>query len=515
MKTHSRVSLQTQLLALFTLLTVIAAALVAAPTAHAQEKPIAPGGQIAPNPELPEKCGLSMALVFDVSGSIGEQGLIGTKEAGTAVVEALKDTPTQIGIYSFASAAPADNLTNLDKTPASEQDTLIGAIESLKVPPGGRRQTNWDKGLKQVQGKGYDVVYFITDGKPNRYGNDQRGLTRSVQDAVKSANAIKGEGTRVVPLAVGEEVKPGSIPATYLNYISGEGQWIPVSNYSELSAALVEQATKGCRGEVTVEKSFVNRSGKPVEPSEETAKGGWTFKIKSTQPKEGTTITAIEEEVTTDADGKAKLGYVTSNPDAEGTVTIEETNGTLKGVECTAEDGTTIEVEAKNNTFTVPAKTGLKVNCTAKNLDPKTPGLSSGSGNPDGSSGSSGSSKDPDGSGSSVPDTCIPAVGGIFAVVLLAIPLMMLSHVKVPGLQGLHGHLGQQIQNANNELQRGLGIQNDRASQLAAQVDNHLKALGANASDLVGGLAAVVGLLAAVGTIVAFCVPRPRGSEPL
>lgn len=107
MKTRNRVSLQSQIFTLFTIVVLIAGVLVAAPQASA--KPVEAGSKIGENPPLPEKCGgLSIALIFDVSGSIKAEGLAQSKEAGKAVVEALEDTRTDIGIYSFASTAPAD-----------------------------------------------------------------------------------------------------------------------------------------------------------------------------------------------------------------------------------------------------------------------------------------------------------------------------------------------------------------------------------------------------------------------
>lgn len=232
MKTRNRVSLQSQIFTLFTIVVLIAGVLVAAPQASA--KPVEAGSEIGENPPLPEKCGgLSMALIFDVSGSIKAEGLAQSKEAGKAVVEALEDTRTDIGIYNFASNAPALGLTNLDKTPSSEQQKLKDHIDTLAIPKT-NRETNWEKGLGQVKGQGYSVVYLITDGEPTNHGDAKSGKKESVQAAVKAANELKAEGTRVVPLAVGNAVEPGTDASTYIEYISGPNDAVAVTEYLSL-----------------------------------------------------------------------------------------------------------------------------------------------------------------------------------------------------------------------------------------------------------------------------------------
>ena len=493
MNAHKRVSLQWVLLTLFTALTLIAGSLVAAPQASAA--PVEAGSEIGKNPPLPEKCGgLSMALVFDVSGSIKDEGLAQSKEAGKAVVEALEDTRTDIGIYSFASTAPAKGLTNLDKTPSSEQQKLKDHIDTLAIPKT-NRDTNWEKGLGQVKGKGYSVVYLITDGEPNKHGDAEGGKTDSVQAAVKAANELKAEGTRVVPLAVGKAVEPGTDASTYLKYISGPDDAVAVTEYTELSNRLVDQATKGCQGEIHIEKNFVDKKGNPVEPTEPTTKDGWKFSIEnpvSNDPKK--TIAAFDEEFITDEDGKVTLRYRTSRPGTEGTVTVAEANGQLKGVTCTDAEGAEIEVSPEENKFTVPAKTGAELSCQVSNLDENIPG--------------------PLDKASSAPisERCLPAVGGLLGVLLLALPLMAMKNVKIPGLEGLQGNLGQQIQQANNQLQRNLGIYNEQAVQFTAQLNNQLKAFGANSQDVLavlGGLAALAGL---GGYLAAFCAPGTGSS---
>lgn len=180
-----------------------------------------------PNPEMAKKCGLKIAIVADLSlslqnavGSVG--GFQGSRDAATAMVDALKDAPgTQVGIYNFATTAgnkgttgkPVDVAVNGDVNPE-----ITRAIGEWKRENGGGA-TNWEAGLKQVQGSGYDVVYFITDGMPTHdlsgwqnYDRDpEKALlpnagafvqATSLNRAILAANELKREGTRIVPVMV-------------------------------------------------------------------------------------------------------------------------------------------------------------------------------------------------------------------------------------------------------------------------------------------------------------------------
>lgn len=503
MKTSHRVSPQWLLVAMVTILALVASVLVATPRAVADPGPVPAGHPIAENPPLPERCGgLSMALVFDVSGSIGQRGLADSKNAAKAVVEALKDTDITIGMYSFARHAPAKGQQNLDKTPASEQEKLNAHIDKLAIPSGRDNYTNWQQALTQVEGMGYDVVYLITDGQPNTYGDDDGTVEGqppllSVQHAVKAANDLKQAGTRVVPLAVGGGVQPGTEAATYLGYISGEDDWIPVAQYAELSEALVEQTTKGCQGEINIEKNFVNKRGKVVEPTAPATKSGWKFSIADTKVNDADKkIVALDEEdVVTDEKGAATLRYRTSKPDTEGTVTVAEADGEPKNVKCTDSNGTDVDVKLEGNKFTVPAKTGSELSCTVSNLDENAPGSSGG-----------GSSDDP------ITDRCLPAVGGVLGALILALPLIALGNAKAPGIMALQESIGKQIRESNSRIQQGTGIYNEDSSRFAAQIDDQLKALAYNNQDALKVLGSLAALAGAAGLLWAFCAPGSGSS---
>lgn len=63
---------------------------------------------------------------------------------------------------------------------------------------------------------------------------------------------------------------------------------------------------------------------------------------------------------------------------------------------------------------------------------------------------------------------CIASIVGLSAPLLLAIPLGILSQVRIPGLEGLSAQVNDAIRQANDQIQRGLGIYNEDRSRRAA-----------------------------------------------
>lgn len=197
-----------------------------------------------PNPDMPRRCGLRIAIVSDQSSSLDrgdENGWQASRRAARSMVGALEGTSTEIGIYSFAGTAPAlhrdvntgqvskigttatgngpdfrdvnddDGLRDIYKAVDEwELNAGIGNLsreEQNKLP---NLTTNWAEGLKQLESNDYDAVYFITDGIPtsdpetqSQPGINQSFLKeRSLNLAIDAANELKRKGTRVVPIMV-------------------------------------------------------------------------------------------------------------------------------------------------------------------------------------------------------------------------------------------------------------------------------------------------------------------------
>lgn len=175
-------------------------------------------GRVA-NPSVPMTCGLRIAVVADLSTSLryaDVNGFEATKTATSAFIDALAGTPAELGIYNFASSAPANGAGSTvgNNPPYISMQTEAGVNQAKRVVENwaynpGNSGTNWQAGLQQVKAGNYDVVYFITDGMPTTSSTiKSKGIgaefvqASALNDAIAAANELKKAGTRVVPLMV-------------------------------------------------------------------------------------------------------------------------------------------------------------------------------------------------------------------------------------------------------------------------------------------------------------------------
>ncbi|WP_297454455.1 LPXTG cell wall anchor domain-containing protein [uncultured Corynebacterium sp.] len=216
---------------------------------------------IADNPSLPQRCGLNIALVFDLSNSIGENGLGQTRRAGREVVGALAGTPTTVGLYNFGTNAPVENTRDYDALDLQDPDQVNTALRTVaNYTHGGASETdafrdwggtNWEGALKNVKNSGvkYDVVYFITDGAPTTnddllprnvngakidgWTGDAGRITHNydITSAIKAANEIKNGGTRIEALAVGNFHRRTPVLKDDVGY-GGDVAWVPFTDGS-------------------------------------------------------------------------------------------------------------------------------------------------------------------------------------------------------------------------------------------------------------------------------------------
>ncbi len=64
------------------------------------------------NPPLSSECGLSVALVLDLSGSVGDTGNLGNlKTAANTFTDSLVGTPSSMALFSFSEVSPASGAT--------------------------------------------------------------------------------------------------------------------------------------------------------------------------------------------------------------------------------------------------------------------------------------------------------------------------------------------------------------------------------------------------------------------
>jgi uncharacterized repeat protein (TIGR01451 family) len=253
----------------------------------------------APNPSLPASCGISLALDFDLSNSITSSEFTQMRQASINLVTSLQGTPSQVGVYTYATFAPATNgsggTVNHPTIPGTQPSANFALPATPIAAPGGATTvtrriagltrvasasggTNWDQGLSQLVTGGqphYNAVLFITDGDPTTWGPNNNGSGTSTDDttvnaAITSANAVKAAGTRVIAVGVSNTTGPA---VQRLQYISGptrDSDYF-VTNWDALQETLVSIATAACQGTITVVKQIRNLDGT-------TSPGvGWTF----------------------------------------------------------------------------------------------------------------------------------------------------------------------------------------------------------------------------------------------
>ncbi|WP_088979404.1 VWA domain-containing protein [Micromonospora coxensis] len=320
------------------------------------------------NPPLPGDCGLNIALLIDVSGSISPF-LTDVKNAANGFVDALTGTPSQIAVYSFSSNAA----TVLNPTPVSDASgagTVKSAINGLTA--GGT--TNWDAGLFQIAAAPtpYDAVIMLTDGNPTVYGpppaQGPGNFTRfvEVENGVFSANTVKALGTRIIAVGVGAGIS-GS--ANNLAAISGPtpGEDYYQTGFEELAALFRQLALETCAGTISVVKKVVPPGGTPADA---VPAGGWTF---STSTPGVTPPSGVTEDSTGAVSFTADLSGEQTEP-----VTLTET--LQAGFSLIPQDGANASCTANGSPaavtnsgelgFTVDARANAIVSCVVLNQSP-------------------------------------------------------------------------------------------------------------------------------------------------
>ena len=106
---------------------------------------------------------------------------------------------------------------------------------------------------------------------------------------------------------------------------------------------------------------------------------------------------------------------------------------------------------------------------------------------------------------------CIASLVGLSAPLLLAIPLGILSQVQIPGLEGLSAQVNDAIRQANDQIQRGLGIYDNDRAQRAAGLQGAFSVENPEMLGLAAGSLAAITL----GLLVVDGVMRACGQEEM
>ncbi len=335
------------------------------------------------NPTLSPACGLDVALILDVSGSVAPN-LADLKTAAKTFVNATVGTPSQFGLFTFASTAPA-NTTNNQNRPLSPTSTQTGAnvvngwIDGLSASGG----TNWDRGISQVaeSGSSFDVAVIITDGNPTFYGNQEGpgNFTRfrEIENGIFSANAVKAKGTRMIAVGVGAGVSGGG---PNLQSISGQtlnSDYFQTSDYTAAGNALRALALGSCNGAVSVVKQVVPSTAPVGSITGATPAGGWTFGATTTAAGVGITPASGATAAGTGAlsfnltyPGGTTTAPVTVNETQQAGYTLQQVGGF--NATCTRLDtGAALTVTNSGTTgFIVNVASTVPVSCTVYNRAP-------------------------------------------------------------------------------------------------------------------------------------------------
>ncbi|MBP6684880.1 MAG: VWA domain-containing protein, partial [Leucobacter sp.] len=240
------------------------------------------------NPQLDPVCGIDVALLVDLSGSVqNARAVQQVRDASSAVVNALAGTPSKIALHTFGNTSPAGGKSNgnmsLRSVATQEEATFVLNKAQGLTAPGTGEATNWDRGLwglnPMASAGELDLVIMITDGMPTTYagGGPDGTVTRfsTMENSIASANAIKSHGVGIIAVGVGAGI---SGAAENLRAISGPvaGQdYYQVKNWDDLAAQMKALSSKNCEGTVNVIKQVIPVGG-TVADAEPRANWGFT-----------------------------------------------------------------------------------------------------------------------------------------------------------------------------------------------------------------------------------------------
>ncbi|MFI0721405.1 vWA domain-containing protein [Streptomyces sp. NPDC021224] len=342
------------------------------------------------NPPLPDSCGLDVAVVLDLSASVGSQ-LPALKAATDAFTDALTGTPSRLALFSFDQESPATSV-GANHPGLQSVSTAAGAaaFKSLYADWTLGRGTNWDRALWAVAQapEHYDATVVLTDGNPTRFGSLHGDGANThfvdVENGIFSANAVKAENTRVIALGVGSGV--AGVSGLNLRAISGPTEfdggnttaadYFQTADYGQAAQQLRALALDNCTGSLTVVKQIApeGTTGEDVTGSVP-AGAGWTFDASTTTSG----VTGLPDRQTTIADGTGSVTFTPgfgTNPSADITVGEVQQSGydlvTQGGQNAICTDLDTGQVLPVSNTatgpgFTVTAPREDAVSCTVFN----------------------------------------------------------------------------------------------------------------------------------------------------
>ncbi len=231
----------------------------------------------APNPALAAHCAVDFAISLDLSNSVTDAQLQQAREELAELANALEGYPVRFAVSNFASTAPATSggsnapLPLTSVADSAGVDAIVSYVNGLQRPAQAQGGTNWDRGLSAIaeSPETYDALFFLTDGNPTQYANPVQGPGNStnqatIDAAVRSANLVKGEGTRIVPIGVNDNIA-GDQLATFREHITqisgpAEGDDYHLAGFAALASTLIGIVNTNCAS-IDLEKTGTLAAG--------------------------------------------------------------------------------------------------------------------------------------------------------------------------------------------------------------------------------------------------------------
>ena len=294
---------------------------------------IAPYVRSTGNPDLIEKCGLDVALILDVSGSIGSgANLTLLKDAAKAFITGIEGTGSKASITTFSTAGQVLRTAQvMDATNAADFRSAINGLSS-------NGWTNWYDAIVDARSTfpGFsqkpgttgnpgpfnrpDLVVMITDGNPNRIlttDGDRQQFANGAADAVNPAirglvpltapdqgtNLIKNQGAHMLAIGVGDALD-GDSEQNALKAISDRTPFdgsnlrtadYVISSFTALPGTITSLVGSFCKG-------FTKESltASPVTVGSGPAFIDYKVTTKNNYPANGPTLTSTLEDVLPD-----------------------------------------------------------------------------------------------------------------------------------------------------------------------------------------------------------------------
>ncbi|MYT72327.1 hypothetical protein GTY60_21945 [Streptomyces sp. SID8367] len=364
---------------------------------------VASGGiwqQSRTNPAMPESCGLDVAVVLDLSSSVGS-ALPQLKAATDQLTNTLTGTPSRMALFSFDKTSPPTSGTNGNHPDLMSVSTKAGAdsFKSLYADWTLGSGTNWDQAQYAVAKAApvYDLVVVLTDGNPTRFSNPYTGDGSNthfadVEGGIFASNAVKAKGERVVAVGVGKGVE--GVSGLNLRAISGEeaftgsnpttADYYQTDDFAAAGEALHNLALTHCDGTLSVIKQIVPAGNKGEDVSgAENAEAGWQFDASTTTGGIG----GLPDSQTTQDDGTGGVVFHPTYPagTTDAAVTVAEnqhsgydlvTQGGKNAVCTNLDTGADVPVTntgaAAAPAFTVDVPSLAAVSCMVYNKPPQS-----------------------------------------------------------------------------------------------------------------------------------------------